>query len=68
MGNTLIRMSEVDYTAFVEAIAAPAAPVPSLVELSRRVAPWEQMQQAADHHDNDVSSSQSNDPTGDHTR
>ena len=42
MENSLIRMSEADHAAFVEAITAPAAPVPAIVELSQRVAPWEQ--------------------------
>lgn len=39
MENSLIRMSEADHAAFVEAITAPAAPVPAIVELSQRVAP-----------------------------
>ena len=39
MENSLIRMSEADHAAFVEAITAPAAPVPAIVELSQRVWP-----------------------------
>ncbi|MDO4232127.1 MAG: hypothetical protein Q4D19_08350 [Lautropia sp.] len=61
-------MSEADYAAFVEVIAAPAAPVPALVELSRRAPPWEQAQQAVDHGSNGVNSSQTNGSTGDNAR
>ena len=39
--RTLIRMSPKGFAAFREAIEAPAAPVPELVELLRRPAPWE---------------------------
>ena len=39
--RTLIRMSPAGFAAFREAIDAPAAPVPELVELLRRPAPWE---------------------------
>ena len=39
--QTLVRMSEAGFAAFVEAVTAPAAPVPELVELFRRKAPWE---------------------------
>jgi uncharacterized protein (DUF1778 family) len=34
-------MSPAGFDAFVEAIAAPAAPVPEMVELLKRKAPWE---------------------------
>ncbi len=39
--QTLVRMSEEGFAAFMEAVTAPAAPVPELVELFRRKAPWE---------------------------
>ena len=39
--RTLIRMSPAGFAAFREAIEAPGAPVPELVELLRRPAPWE---------------------------
>jgi uncharacterized protein (DUF1778 family) len=39
--RALIRMSPAGFAAFREAIEAPAAPVPELVELLRRPAPWE---------------------------
>jgi uncharacterized protein (DUF1778 family) len=39
--NTVISMSPAGFDAFVEAIAAPAAPVPEMVELLKRKAPWE---------------------------
>jgi uncharacterized protein (DUF1778 family) len=39
--RALIRMSPAGFAAFRAAIEAPAAPVPELVELLRRPAPWE---------------------------
>ena len=39
--QTLVRMSEAGFAAFMEAMTAPAAPVPELVELFGRRAPWE---------------------------
>ena len=39
--QTLLRMSEEGFAAFMEAVTAPAAPVPELAELFRRKAPWE---------------------------
>jgi uncharacterized protein (DUF1778 family) len=39
--RTLIRMSPAGFAAFRAAMEAPAAPVPELVELLRRPAPWE---------------------------
>jgi uncharacterized protein (DUF1778 family) len=41
MERTLIRMSPAGFAAFRDAIEAPAAPVPEMVELLRRPAPWE---------------------------
>lgn len=41
MENTLIRMSPKGFKAFLQAIAGPAKPVPAMVELARRRAPWE---------------------------
>jgi uncharacterized protein (DUF1778 family) len=39
--RTLVRMSPAGFAAFRAAIEAPATPVPELVELLRRPAPWE---------------------------
>jgi uncharacterized protein (DUF1778 family) len=36
-----IRMSARGFGAFMQALAAPAKPVPELVEILKRVAPWE---------------------------
>jgi uncharacterized protein (DUF1778 family) len=41
MENTLIRMSPKGFNAFLEVLAKPAKPVPEMVELTRRPAPWE---------------------------
>lgn len=41
MEATLVRMSPDGFAAFMEAISGPAAPVPEMVELARRPAPWE---------------------------
>ena len=41
MDNVLIRMSEAGFADFVGALDAPARPVPEMVELLRRRAPWE---------------------------
>ena len=41
MENVLIRMSPKGFSAFLSAIAAPAAAVPELVEVLKREAPWE---------------------------
>ncbi|MGD9512315.1 MAG: DUF1778 domain-containing protein [Geminicoccaceae bacterium] len=39
--QTLLRMSEQGFAAFMAAVTAPAEPVPELVELLRRKSPWE---------------------------
>ena len=39
--QTLVRMSEEGFAAFIAAVAAPGAPVPALLELFRRRAPLE---------------------------
>jgi uncharacterized protein (DUF1778 family) len=39
--RTLIRMSPAGFAAFREVIEAPAKPVEEMVELLRRLAPWE---------------------------
>lgn len=39
--NRLIRMSAEGFAAFTAVLAAPAAAVPELVELTKRPAPWE---------------------------
>ncbi len=41
MENTVIRMSPEGFTAFVELLDRPAKPVPEMVELLKRPAPWE---------------------------
>jgi len=41
MDSGLVRMSAESFDAFVAVLAAPATPVPELVELVRRPAPWE---------------------------
>lgn len=41
MENRLIRMSPEGFAEFVGVLAVQAAPVPQLVELLRRPAPWE---------------------------
>lgn len=38
--NTLVRMSEDSFAAFMTAVATPALPVPQLVEMFSRRAPW----------------------------
>ena len=42
MERTLIRMTPEGFAAFRAAIDAPATPVPEMVELLRRPAPWEE--------------------------
>ncbi|MDQ0563724.1 uncharacterized protein (DUF1778 family) [Rhizobium mesoamericanum] len=41
MEQSLIRMSPEGFTAFMDVLAAPATPVPEMVELAKRPAPWE---------------------------
>ena len=41
MDQALVRMSADGFAAFMAAVTAPAEPVPELVELFRRKAPWE---------------------------
>ena len=41
METAPIRMSAAGFKAFTAALSGPAAAVPEMVELSRRVAPWE---------------------------
>lgn len=41
MEHTLLRMSEEGFAAFMAAVTAPARPVPEMVELFARSAPWE---------------------------
>ena len=41
MDSRLIRMSSEGFAEFMEALSAPAAPVPDMVELAKRRAPWE---------------------------
>jgi len=39
--RSLIRMSPGGFNAFMKSLSGPATPVPELVELLRRPAPWE---------------------------
>jgi uncharacterized protein (DUF1778 family) len=39
--NTVIRMNPDAYADFMAVLSAPAAPVPELVDVFKRVAPWE---------------------------
>jgi uncharacterized protein (DUF1778 family) len=41
MENTIIRMSPEGFEAFVDLLDRPARPVPEMVELLSRPAPWE---------------------------
>ena len=41
METAPIRMSPTGFKAFMEALSAPARPVPEMVELFQRTAPWE---------------------------
>jgi uncharacterized protein (DUF1778 family) len=41
MENTLVRMTPSGFNAFVSVLSGPPAAVPELVELMRRVPPWE---------------------------
>lgn len=41
MENRLIRMSPEGFAEFLDVLSAPAAPIPEMVELARRPAPWE---------------------------
>jgi uncharacterized protein (DUF1778 family) len=41
MENTVIRMSPEGFSAFIDLLDRPAKPVPELVELLKRPAPWE---------------------------
>ena len=41
MENGLIRMSPEGFAEFMDVLARPAAPVPEMVEVLKRPAPWE---------------------------
>ncbi|OBQ83295.1 MULTISPECIES: DUF1778 domain-containing protein [unclassified Mesorhizobium] len=41
MDSRLIRMSPEGFAEFMEVLSAPVAPVPDMVELAKRPAPWE---------------------------
>jgi uncharacterized protein (DUF1778 family) len=41
MESRLIRMSLEGFTEFMAALSEPASPVPEMVDLARRPAPWE---------------------------
>lgn len=41
MENRLIRMSSEGFADFIAVLSKPAAPVPEMVELAKRSAPWE---------------------------
>ncbi|ODT57714.1 MAG: hypothetical protein ABS77_12135 [Phenylobacterium sp. SCN 69-14] len=44
--TTLVRMSPDGFDAFMAAVSGPAAPVPQMVDVVRRAAPWETDDQA----------------------
>lgn len=39
--NSLVRMSSKGFAAFLKVLSEPVAPVPEMVELAKRQAPWE---------------------------
>jgi uncharacterized protein (DUF1778 family) len=39
--NSLVRMSSKGFAAFLKVLSDPVAPVPEMVELAKRPAPWE---------------------------
>jgi uncharacterized protein (DUF1778 family) len=41
METTPIRMSAEGFDAFIAAVSVPTVPIPEMVELFRRVAPWD---------------------------
>lgn len=41
MENRLVRLSADSFAQFMAALSGPATPVPEMVELTRRPAPWE---------------------------
>jgi uncharacterized protein (DUF1778 family) len=41
MESTLVRMGAEGFDAFIQAVSAPAVPVPEMVASLRRKAPWE---------------------------
>lgn len=41
MEQSLIRMSPKGFAEFMEVLTGPAAPVPEMIELAKRSAPWE---------------------------
>ena len=41
MENRLIRMTPEGFAAFMAALSAPVAPVPEMVDLAKRPAPWD---------------------------
>ena len=41
MENRLLRMGPEGFAEFIAALSAPSAPVPEMVELAKRSAPWE---------------------------
>ncbi len=42
MENTVIRMSPEGFKHFLDVISAPPAPIPEMVDVFRRKAPWEE--------------------------
>jgi uncharacterized protein (DUF1778 family) len=46
METAPIRMSPAGFKAFMEALSAPVRPVPEMVELFQRTAPWESKDEA----------------------
>ncbi len=48
METAPIRMSPTDFKAFLEVLSQPPQPVPEMVELFQRVAPWESREAKAE--------------------
>ncbi len=46
LDNTVIRMSPEAFDHFLEILSQPAKPVPEMVELMKRLAPWEKEKKA----------------------
>lgn len=44
MDTTPIRMSEAGFSAFLKALSGSAKPIPEMVKMLQRKAPWERMQ------------------------
>jgi uncharacterized protein (DUF1778 family) len=45
METALVRMTAAGFSAFMRALSGPATPVPEIVEVLKRPAPWEKTQE-----------------------